>query len=142
MTTVQKSDSTDSVSMIVEILFGLFGVLGIGWLYAGNVGTGVVALIGYLVLIFIEGVGIALTSGLAACLVVPVNLAIIVISGFKVRDYVRNTGAGGNIAYVVLALIVPVVLVCGSILALSLAGPAIDSIFNEIIRELEMTPVP
>jgi hypothetical protein len=128
--------------MIVEILFGLFGVLGIGWLYAGNVGTGVVALIGYLLLIFIEGVGITLTGGLAACIVVPVNLAIIIISGFKARDYVRNTGASGNVAYVVVALIVPVVLVCGSILALSLAGPAIDSVFNEIIRELEMTPVP
>jgi hypothetical protein len=142
MTTVQKSDSTDSIALIIEVLFGIFGALGIGWLYAGNVSMGVVALIGYLVFLFLEGIAIALTGGLAACVVVPVNLAIIVISGFKARDYVRNTGARGNFAYVVLALIVPFVLVCGSLAALTIAAPTIDSIFNDIVRELGVTPVP
>jgi hypothetical protein len=38
-----------SIAIILEILPGLFGILGIGWIYSGKTGTGLAWLIGYLI---------------------------------------------------------------------------------------------
>lgn len=142
MGSFQKSDSMDSIALVVEILFGLFGLLGIGWFYAGNMGIGALAFFGYFVLIGLESVVVVVTGGLAACLIVPVNLALIVVSGFKARDYVRNTGARGNILFPLIALGIAFLFACGLIVLLTVMGAAIGEIFSEITRELQVTPVP
>lgn len=136
MATVRRSDSTDTVALILELLFGLFGLLGMGWLYAGNLAMGAAAFFGYLVLLLLEGVAIALTGGLAACAAIPFNLALVVVSGFKARDHARNTAAQGSFVYVAFFLIVPVVVVCGSIFVLWLASPTIENLFDEIVRRV------
>lgn len=123
MTNLKQSDSSDSIALILEIVFGFFGILGTGWLYAGNITIGLAALIGYLVLIGIETAGIFVTFGLAGCIVVPLNIAIVVVSGIKARDYVRNTGAQGNALYVVLG-------VAGGLLVLCLGFAAITLFFG------------
>jgi len=48
------SDSSDTIAMVVEIVFGFFGVLGMGWLYAGNFPIAIAAFVGYGILVFIE----------------------------------------------------------------------------------------
>jgi hypothetical protein len=109
----KRSDSSDTIAMILEIVFGLFGILGIGWLYAGNwlVAFGVFG--GFIVLVFIE-LGIATaTLGFASCVIVPLNIAIAAISGLRARDYVRNSGATGSIAYVIIGVIIGVTILCG-----------------------------
>jgi hypothetical protein len=109
----RPSDSSDTIAMILEILFGFFGIMGMGWLYAGNVTVAVVLFVGFLVVAFIEmAIGTA-TLGIAACLIVPFNLAVAIISGLRARDHVRNTGANGSIVYVILAIVVGAVVICG-----------------------------
>lgn len=102
----ETRSSDDTIGMLIEIVFGLFGMLGLGWLYAGNLMVGILAFIGFYILVMVELLLVTGTLGFAACLVVPVNLVAAIFSGFKVRDYIRNTGAKGNILYPIIALVV------------------------------------
>ena len=79
---------------------------------------------------------------LAACLIIPVNICITVVSAFKARDYVRNTDARGHLLYPVLGLALPLIVACGSIVFLTLSGPMIGNVFSEINATLQMTPLP
>ena len=108
-----SSDSSDTIAMMLEIVFGIFGILGMGWLYAGNIPVAIGAFVGFLILAFIEMAIATLTLGLAACFILPVNLSIAVVSGIKARDYVRNTGAHGSVMYVILGIVLGVIVLCG-----------------------------
>ena len=114
-----QPDSSDTIAMIIEIVFGLFGILGMGWLYAGNFPVAIGAFIGYAIVIFIETAVAGLTLGIALCIIIPINLAIIIISGIRARDYVRISGATGSIMYLILGFIVGVVVICGGITLLT-----------------------
>jgi hypothetical protein len=129
---MKQSDSTDTITLILEIVFGFFGILGTGWLYAGNVAVGIAALIGYLILIAVETVGAVLTCGAAACLVIPLNIAIVVISGIKARDYVRNTGAQGNAVYLILGVVGGIVLLCVGAAALTLFFGGLGALMDSV----------
>ena len=112
----RPSDSSDTIAMMLEIIFGFFGILGMGWLYAWNVPIAAVLFVGFLIVAFIEVAVATATLGIALCLIVPFNLAVAVISGLRARDHVRNTGAHGSIAYVVLGIVVGVVVICGGLM--------------------------
>lgn len=114
-TAPMRTDSTDVIAMIVEIVFGLFGILGMGWLYAGNIPVAIGAFIGYVVLVFIEIAIITVSFGLAACIIVPLNLVITIVSGLRARDYVRSSGASGSIVNVIIGIVLGVVVICGGI---------------------------
>ena len=45
-------------------------------------------------------------------LIIPFNLAIVIISGIRARDYVRRTNAKGSFLYVVFAIIAVIVTAC------------------------------
>jgi hypothetical protein len=81
---VVRADSSDSIAMIVEIVFALFGILGMGWLYAGNFLVSILAFVGSAILVFIEAGVIAVSFGFAACLVIPLNI-VILLPPFVVR---------------------------------------------------------
>lgn len=99
-------DSTDTITMIIEIVFGIFGLMGMGWLYAGQFLYSGLIFGGFLVLLLIETVIIAITGGLCACLALPLNIVIAVVSGLRARDYVRQTGAKGSILYLIIGALV------------------------------------
>ena len=110
------SDSSDTIAMMLEIIFGFFGILGMGWLYAGNIPVAVAAFIGFLIVAFIEIAISTATLGIAACCILPFNLAVAVISGLRARDYVRNTGAHGSVIYVLIGIILGLVILCGGVM--------------------------
>lgn len=127
-------DSTDMIALVIEIIFGFFGLLGMGWLYAGNFVNAIVIFIGYWILVGIEVFVTTLTAGICGCLVIPLNLVLIIVSGIKVRDYVRQTGAKGSVMYVIIATVLALLLVCvvGVIAVVALGGLAAvgDSLNN------------
>jgi hypothetical protein len=82
-----KSKST---ALILEILPGLFGFLGFGWIYAGNTTTGVIWLICFFVWDIIAGVLAAFTVAISLCFTLPVNLILLAISAFTLNNYVKN----------------------------------------------------
>ncbi|MDH5508484.1 MAG: hypothetical protein OEZ02_14780 [Anaerolineae bacterium] len=116
-------DSSDMIAMVLEIIFGFFGILGMGWLYAGNIPMAIGAFVGFLVVALIETAAILLSFGLASCIIIPINLAVAIISGIRARDYVRNSGARGSFVFVLIGIVVGVAAVCGGF---ALLGAAIN----------------
>ena len=107
------SDSSDTIAMLLEIIFGFFGIMGMGWLYAGNFPIAILAFIGFLIIVLVEMFVVSITLGIASCLIVPINLAVAVISGLRARDYVRNSGAQGSILYVIIGIVLGIIVICG-----------------------------
>jgi len=104
--TTFSHDSSDVIAMILEIIFGIFGALGMGWLYAGRILMAIGVFVGFLIIVLFEIFLVTSTRslGIAVCFS-PINLAIVVVSGIRARDYVRNTSARGSIVRVVLAMV-------------------------------------
>jgi hypothetical protein len=79
-----------SIALILELLPGLFGLLGFGWIYSGETGRGIVWLGGMFVWSIIA-IGIAvLTGGLSCFCTFPVSISLIAISVASLSSYTRQ----------------------------------------------------
>ena len=79
-----------SIALILEILPGLFGFLGVGWIYAGETTRGVTWLVGFLIYVIISAIIIAITAGIGACFTLPINLALITVSAITLNKYMKE----------------------------------------------------
>ena len=70
------------LAFLLEVLPGLFGLLGIGHMYGGNVVRGVSLLLGYWIFMAFEGA--LMFVGVGFCLL-PANLVLPLLSAFWVR---------------------------------------------------------
>lgn len=71
------------VALLLEMGGGLFGFLGIGWIYAGRPVMGVLLLVGYWLLDWIIGLALAIgTLGAWCCIWPAQNLVFGAISGY------------------------------------------------------------
>jgi zinc-ribbon domain len=87
---VPRPPKDRSIALILEILPGLFGFIGFGWMYSGNTTAGLIWLISVLIWDFI-GVGIVLlTGGLACFCTVPANLVLIAASASFLNSYTHQ----------------------------------------------------
>ena len=96
-TAPQKRDPT--IAMLLEILPALFGILGIGWIYIGETNKGIMFLVGYIIILMIEGILLTVFSvctcglGTLAFFFIPIqNIICGVISGKMVMDQVKKQG--------------------------------------------------
>lgn len=78
------------MAMILEILPGLFGFLGFGWMYAGQMEKGVMWLVGVLVWDFAAMFILVLTAGFGCLFTIPVNLVLIAISASSLNNYTKS----------------------------------------------------
>lgn len=79
-----------SIALILEILLGLFGFLGFGWIYSGNVGTGIAVLIGMLVWDAMAIIIATLTVGFGLICTIPISIAFIVLSAMMLNTYTKQ----------------------------------------------------
>jgi hypothetical protein len=79
-----------SIAIILEILPGLFGFLGFGWMYAGNTSAGAIWLICFLLWTFVAVVIDVFTAGFGVCLTLPVSIILIVVSTVSLSNYTRQ----------------------------------------------------
>ncbi|MDW8148165.1 MAG: TM2 domain-containing protein [Roseiflexaceae bacterium] len=79
-----------SVALILELLPGLFGFLGFGWIYSGNTSTGLLWLGGVLAWSLIAVVIFVLTAGVGCFCTVPVNIALIALSVSSLNTYMKQ----------------------------------------------------
>jgi hypothetical protein len=79
-----------SNALILEVLLGLFGISGIGWLYAGQNGMGLAWLIGMLVWMGISVVVGIFTVGFGCICTVPINLLIVGASAMMLNQHMQN----------------------------------------------------
>lgn len=81
-----KSKST---ALILEILLGLFGFLGFGWIYVGETQRGILTLIGYIVFAIISAIAITVTAGLGCFICVPLLWGGIAYSAYQLNLYTK-----------------------------------------------------
>ena len=86
----QRPPKAKSTALILELLPGLFGLYGIGWIYANKVGLGVGLLIGGLVWAVIAITIDILTGGLGLLCSLPVNIAAVTISSISINNYTKK----------------------------------------------------
>jgi hypothetical protein len=98
-----ENNTTEIIAIIIEILFGLVGALGMGWLYVGSFGVAALIFISYLIFCVFETYLIVVPWGLVGFCLAPLNLLAIAFSSYKLRDRIRQTGASGNFLYVLIA---------------------------------------
>ena len=85
-----ETEGAAATAMWLETIFGFFSLLGIGHVYTGRVGLGVGLTILWWIYIAISWVVSTMTLGFAACLFVPLFIAIPIISGIQARTYMRK----------------------------------------------------
>jgi hypothetical protein len=87
---VSRAPRDMSTALLLEILLGLIGLPGIGWLYSGNTLVGVLLLSGFLVWDLIN-ISIAIaTVGLGCLCTVPINLVVVAVSAVLLQNYVKQ----------------------------------------------------
>jgi hypothetical protein len=106
-----EKDITEIIAIIIEVLFGLVGALGMGWLYISSFAVAAAIFIGYLILCVFETYLIVEAWGLVGFCLAPLNLLAIAFSSFKLRARIREVGASGNFLYILIACVLVVGLV-------------------------------
>lgn len=79
-----------SLAIILEVLPGLFGFLGFGWIYAGNTSTGLIWLIGFLIWTIIATVISVFTGGIGVICWLPISIGCIIISSTSLNSYTKK----------------------------------------------------
>lgn len=79
-----------SLALILEILPGLFGFLGFGWIYSGNTSTGIMWLIGFLVWDVISIIVAVFSASLGLICTLPISIALIALSASRLNSYTKN----------------------------------------------------
>ena len=77
------------IAVILELAFGLGGIAGVGWMYGGNMNTGLMLLIGILAWDCLVTAIAAFTGGLSCLCTVPINLGVAAFSAARLNAYAR-----------------------------------------------------
>ena len=79
-----------TLALVLEIVGGLLGLPGIGWLYSGQIVPGLIIL-GTMLGINVVGLVIAVfTGGLSCCCSVPLNLAVAGVSTYLLHNHTKQ----------------------------------------------------
>jgi len=114
--------SAATTALILEIVFGLFSLFGIGHVYSGRLGLGLALMVGWWVYIAAAGFISTLTGGLAGCLAIPIYIAAPIFSGVQASAYVKKVGATGSWRSVAFVAGGGCLLIAGTICLLSFFG--------------------
>ena len=123
-------DRVASNTRILEVVFGLFGGFGLGWLYAGNYGVAIALLI---FSVFYSVIGwsiITLSIGICACIYLPISLAIAFLSGNNARAWAMKNRANGSIIRVIVGFIILIVVVIVLVITIGVAIAGFASQIN------------
>jgi len=89
-------EGASNVALVLEIVFGFFGLLGIGHVYTNRIALGIGLLIGWWIYIIVAVFIATLTLGFGLCLLVPIYIAGPIISGIQARAYAKRADETGN----------------------------------------------
>ncbi len=84
------------IALALETIFGWFGILGVGHAYAGRLARGIVLFVGWWLALGLLALLTGVTFGVLGCLVLPVWLAVPVVSGLYARRTVLAEGRTGS----------------------------------------------
>ena len=88
-TTATSADP--NIAFVLELVLGLIGFMGIGWMYGGQITVGVILLVGWWIAMAVGIGGLTLvTFGVGCCLWIPVQLIAPFISAFILRQQLQQ----------------------------------------------------
>jgi TM2 domain-containing membrane protein YozV len=79
-----------SLAIILEIIPGLFGFLGIGWIYSGFTSAGIAWLVSFLIWNMIALVICISTAGLGCLCTLPINLIVLIASVISLNSQIQQ----------------------------------------------------
>ena len=91
-----ETEGAATTAMWLEIIFGIFSLLGIGHVYSGRIALGIALMIGWWAYITVATFISLITLGFGACLFVPLYFAVPIISGIQARTYTQRVGGKGS----------------------------------------------
>jgi len=91
-----ETEGAAATALWLEIIFGIFSLLGVGHAYSGRVWLGILLMIGWWLYIGVAGVLSVMTLGFGACVFVPIYFSVPIISGLLARTYVQKEGSNGS----------------------------------------------
>lgn len=91
-----ETEGAATTALLLEIIFGLFWLLGIGHVYSGRKALGIALMIGWWAYIAIATFISTVTLGFGACLFAPLYIAVPIISGVQARTYTQRVGSQGS----------------------------------------------
>ncbi|MFZ2095334.1 MAG: hypothetical protein WAV05_01730 [Anaerolineales bacterium] len=94
--TSPETEGAATTSLWLEIIFGIFSLLGVGHVYSGRTLLGILLMVAWWVYILVAGFLSTITLGLGACVFVPIYFAVPIISGIQARTYTLKTEGKGN----------------------------------------------
>jgi len=87
---VMRPPKDRGIAMVLEIVGGLFGLFGIGWIYSGNTAVGVMLLAGGIFWIIIIIIAAAISAAAACFCTVPLSLVVTAVSSFSLFNYTKQ----------------------------------------------------
>lgn len=84
---ISASGKSQGTAMILEIVGGLFGIFGLGWIYVGDTNRGYSWLVGMLVWDFVAAIIIMVTAGFGCFVTVPVSILALFMSATALNAY-------------------------------------------------------
>ena len=87
---MSRSNNKAIIAVILELVGGYLGLLGLGWIFGGDVLRGILILLGYAILLGVGGFLVAITFGILGLIFVPLYIIVPVISAFKVYEFVNS----------------------------------------------------
>jgi hypothetical protein len=95
-----ETEGAATTSLWLEIIFGIFSLLGVGHVYSGRTLIGILLMVGWWIYIAVAGFLSTITLGIGACVFVPIYFAVPIISGIQARTYTLKTEGKGNWTHV------------------------------------------
>ena len=127
-----ETEGAATTSLWLEVIFGLFSLLGLGHVYSGRTLLGIGLMVGWWVYIIVAGFLSTITAGFGLCLFIPIYIAVPIISGIQARTYVHRTSGkgswknvalvGGGGCLVVILVVVGILLLVGIFAAVRQSG--------------------
>ena len=93
MVVVQQQDNS-TLAIVLEVVIGLFGLYGIGWLVAGFKDTGVKILVGGLIWWLVAIVISVFTLGIGLLCIWPIDLVIMIVSVVNLSKRLKERQMG------------------------------------------------
>jgi hypothetical protein len=91
---VYIGQQTPSTPVIIEVIGGLFGFYGIGWLVGGYAATGILLLVGSLLLAGLWALVAIATVGVGLFCIVPIDLVILLGSALTLNSRLKRKMMG------------------------------------------------
>jgi hypothetical protein len=96
------TEGAATTALWLEIIFGIFSLLGVGHVYSGRVLLGIMLMVGWWIYIAAATFISSATVGFGACLCIPLYFIVPILSGIQARTYIKTTGGRGSWTSVIL----------------------------------------